>query len=580
MKKIILLIVQLFLALNTFALNTETENTFKKIIEQFTKIDCIKKGNPTDMGYPHYMVSATYMMGDVYPSHDFGYDWFAVYNTMQIKEDYTAALISWYTSYNIIDLCNLFLKQYDASLDEKTDKDIASSGAVYAIRAFCYYTLMVLYEPIPNVYTDCSKVLGLTIPIVTENTSEEELANNPRVSHSEMTKFILSDLDIAEVSLQKWQFEDKTIPNLSVVYGIKAKVYLWDNDFGNTLVFARKAINEATSKGAYPMSATEWEEPSTGCIKARSAWIWYMQVKATAIYTHLTSWLCGEAGDDGYAGATLPVIDKALYDKIGENDFRKTTFLNPQKYNYYNYLTSRDRSFIESAPAYLAIKFRHSEAYNGFVDNEYGGYWTAMTQYDLPLMRLEELYLIEAEATGVSEGLSNGLEKLNDFMKKYRDPNYNFATSDLRTFQMEVLTQMRIEFWGEGKAFSTAKRLRFGVMQNYSGSNAPSLDEYRINCKGIKPVWNMVIPQQALDNNSALIGNNNPIPFDCITTPSPLDQYSDGKYNDTRIVDITSETNKESYTIYGIDGKKRNHLEKGINIIRNEEGKTKKILIK
>ena len=80
---------------------------------------------------------------------------------MQIKEDYTAALISWYTSYNIIDLCNLFLKQYNASLDEKTDKDIASSGAVYAIRAFCYYTLMVLYEPIPNVYTDCSKVLGL-----------------------------------------------------------------------------------------------------------------------------------------------------------------------------------------------------------------------------------------------------------------------------------------------------------------------------------------------------------------------------------------------------------------------------------
>lgn len=577
MKKILLLIVHLFIMLNVSAQDPATLNS---IIKQFTKIDCIKKGNPTDMGYPHYMVAATYMMGDVYPSHDIGYDWFAVYNTMQIKEDYNVALISWYTSYNIIDLCNSFIKQYNASTGDKTDQEVATAGAVYAIRAFCYYTLMVLYEPIPNVYTDCSKVLGLTVPIVTENTSEEERAKNPRVSHSEMMKFILSDLEIAETSLQKWYFDDNTIPNLSVVYGIKAKVYLWDNDFGNAATYARKAIDEAVSKGAYPMSATEWEEPLTGCIKARSAWIWYMNVIATSIYTHLTSWLCGEAGDDGYSGATLPVIDRELYDMIGEKDFRKTTYLNPQKYKYYNYLTSRDRSFIESAPAYLAIKFRHSEAYNGFVDNEYGGYWTAMTVYDLPLMRLEELYLIEAEAIGVSKGLSLGLEKLNDFIKSYRDPLYNYETSDLRAFQIEVLNQMRIEFWGEGKAFSVAKRLRPGVMQNYTGSNAPELSEFQLNCKGIEPVWNMVIPQKAIDENSALVGYNNPIPFDCIKTPSPIDQYSDGKYSDTKINNITSDIIQDGYSIYGIDGKRRGQLQKGLNIIRTKDGKTKKVFVK
>lgn len=578
MKKCILLIAQLLFVLNVYAQNSVTDVSLNSIIKQFTKSDCIKNGDPTDMGYPHYMVAATYMMGDVYPTQD-GYDWFSLYNTMRIKEDYRAALISWYTSYNIIDQCNSFIKQYNASLDDKTDQDIATVGAVYAIRAFCYYTLMVLYEPVPNIYTDCSRVLGLTVPIVTEDTSEDEQANNPRVPHFEMIKFILSDLDKAETSLKKWQFDNNTIPNLSVVYGIKAKVYLWDNDFDNAAAFARKAIDEAISKGACPMSSTEWEEPSTGCIKARPAWIWYMNVKST-LYAHFTSWMCGETGDDGYAGITLPVIDRSLYDKIGEKDFRKTTFLNPNKYKYYNYLTSRDKSFIERAPAYLAIKFRHSDTYMGFVENESGGYWTEMTEYDLPLMRLEEMYLIEAEAIGVSKGLSLGLEKLNDFIKSYRDPDYKYETSDLRSFQIEVLNQMRIEFWGEGRAFSIAKRLRPGVLQNYSGTNAPSTDEYRINCKGIKPVWNMVIPMQAIDENSALVGNNNPIPFDCIKAPSPIDQYSDGKYSETRINSIIIDTNQYRYSIYGIDGRKRSQLQKGINIIRTEDGKVKKVFLK
>ena len=580
MKKIFIIIAQLFFVLNVSSQNNSTDVLLKNIINQFTKIDCIKNGNPTDMGYPHYMVAATYMMGDVYPSAEYGYDWFSSYSTMKMTEKSYHTLISWYTSYNIIDKCNSFLKQYNSSLDNKSDHEKAIAGAVYTIRAFCYYTLMVLYEPILNVYTDCSKIKGLTVPIVNEYTTEEEKTNNPRASHSEMIKFILSDLDIAESSLQKWQFEDKTIPNLNVVYGIKSKVYLWDNDYNNAAIYAKKAIDEALLMGAYPMSATEWEEPSTGCIKARPSWMWYMNVKATSIYTHLASWLCGEAGEDGYAGITLPVIDRNLYDKIGEKDFRKSTYLNPDKYNYYNYLTSIDKAFIENAPAYLAIKFRHSKSYNGYVESESGGYWTNMTQYDLPLMRLEELYFIEAEAIGVSKGLAIGLEKLNWFINKYRDPNYNYETSDLREFQLEVLNQMRIEFWGEGKAFSIAKRLKPGVMQNYSGSNAPELEEYRINCKGIKPIWNMVIPQQAIDENSALIGFTNPITLDCIKAPSPIDQYSGGKYNDTKIINTIMDTKPKNNYIFSIDGKSRNQLQKGINIIRSGDGNTKKIYVK
>jgi hypothetical protein len=118
-------------------------------------------------------------------------------------------------------------------------------------------------------------------------------------------------------------------------------------------------------------------------------------------------------------------------------------------------------------------------------------------------MRIEEMYLIEAEAIGVTEGFEAGKAKLQDFMVNYRDPNYVCRSLDLRSFQLEVLTQMRIEFWGEGNAFPSAKRLKPGVMQNYDGTNAPA-NIFKINCAGIKPNWNLVIPISELNNNKAL----------------------------------------------------------------------------
>ena len=77
-------------------------------------------------------------------------------------------------------------------------------------------------------------------------------------------------------------------------------------------------------------------------------------------------------------------------------------------------------------------------------------------------------------------------------MQNYRHPT-TATLEQICNFQLEVLTQMRIEFWGEGNAFPTAKRLKPGIMQSYDGTNAPS-NAYKINCEGIKPNWNLVIP--------------------------------------------------------------------------------------
>lgn len=72
-------------------------------------------------------------------------------------------------------------------------------------------------------------------------------------------------------------------------------------------------------------------------------------------------------------------------------------------------------------------------------------------------MRIEEMYLIEAEALAMSQGLSTGKQALENFITTYRyKPNttpYVSSSTTLREFQEEVIRQKRIEFWGEGIVF-------------------------------------------------------------------------------------------------------------------------------
>ena len=46
--------------------------------------------------------------------------------------------------------------------------------------------------------------------------------------------------------------------------------------------------------------------------------------------------------------------------------------------------------------------------------------YTIGAAVDYPLMRIEEMYLIEAEAIGMSQGLAAGISKLEDFVNTFR----------------------------------------------------------------------------------------------------------------------------------------------------------------
>ena len=489
----------------------------------------------TDMAYPQFMIAQTEMLGDMYPlGSNSGYDWYRNYNTCDRIFGTTSyfSYLPYRTLYMFVKDANSLIAAVDTTAESTTDEMKYYAGVGYASRAFDYYMLTVLFEPKENIYTDVLPVKGLTVPIVTETTTVDESRNNPRATHEEMMSFIISDLDKAEqlmaahteYRIKEKEAFNRTVPTLATVYGLKAKAYLWDEKFDLAAKYARMAIDQVTKEMAVeritarPITAAQMDDVNTGFNTANQAWMWYIHYDAENMgnLCNFTGWMSGEC-DWGYASLTCPGIDKSLYDKMNRTDIRKRMFLNPLKYDYYDYKTCRSAQFINDAPAYLSLKFRCL-----------GGDWETYSNggaVDVPVMRYEEMWLIEAEAVGVSQGVGAGVQLLNNFVKNYRDASYNCTASDLRSFQLAVLDQMRIEFWGEGNAFPSAKRLAPDIIQNYEGTNAPS-DIFKVNCKGIKPWWNLVIPDSEESTNAAIKGNNNPDPTQTVIAPTAIGEFA------------------------------------------------------
>ncbi len=125
----------------------------------------------TDMSYPQFMIAQTEMLGDIFPlGENSGYDWYRNYNTFNANFGETSyfAYLPWFTLYKLIKSANDVIAAVDIEDESLTPAIKGAAGVAYANRAFNYYLLMVFFEPVENIYTDVSKVKGLTVPIVTE----------------------------------------------------------------------------------------------------------------------------------------------------------------------------------------------------------------------------------------------------------------------------------------------------------------------------------------------------------------------------------------------------------------------------
>ncbi len=457
-----------------------------------------------DFGYPGICMGLDALTADVACGPDFGYDaeflrWRAV---STVSADGNAPYFVWKFFYSLNNLANSVLASIDLENPTNIQKTYAGQALVYRAMAYLYMARVFEYKG-----TETGAFEGLTVPIVTETTTELEAQNNPRVPHEEMYKFIENDLLMAIDMLEGYERDAKNLVDQSVAYGMLARAYLYDGKWKEAETAARNAID---ASGCRPMTEAEWMNPTTGFNSIDNpAWMWGIIITSddrvvTSGICNFISFMSPEA-TYGYVSAggykSVKQIDANLYASIPNSDWRKRSWLDPDR-SKFQYQSTLSKSALASLPDYSPLKFRPAQ---GDGSNHKVG-----SAADFPIMRVEEMYLIEAEAAGMQD-LARGQKLLNDFVQPNRDAQFESRASNKDEFQSEVYHQCQIELWGEGHIMFYNKRLNKPQIRGYVGTN--HFDGSRYNSPNGTACWTTLpIPTLELNSNSALSAVQNPNP--------------------------------------------------------------------
>lgn len=489
-------------------------------------------GYPMDYGYPNFYLMRDLMGQDVVYLH--AYNWYLPWygNFNYLGPTYAYCQFPWTYYYGWIKNCNTVISMAAPYLEDESFRQ--GAGIAYAMRAMYYMDIARMFAQSSYAYDKEAE----TVPIIDENTIVGDSYANARATNEVMWDFILSDLDLAEEYLADYVRSDVYTPDVTVVYGLKARAYLTMEDWANAQTYAKKA-----QSGYTPLTESEFLSREDGFNTPTDAWIYGCTFSSTDDCilendgdSSWGSWMIIEVGPTGCGYAAnygCPIgIDRHLYESIPDTDYRKKTFIDfsidemseeaglealaeygdqPE----YFYVTA-DAAYIGVGG--LEVKFR---PLGGEHENQYTA-WTVA----VPMMRVEEMMLIEAEAAGM-QNLSEGLSLLTSFGQR-RDPSYNasayahneaYGNSSTSAFQNEVWWQRRVELWGEGFATFDIKRLNKGIIRSYPNTDHPeeyrwNYGDYDTNGDGmIYPGWmDLCIVQTETNYNSACTNNPTAVP--------------------------------------------------------------------
>ena len=500
------------LAQDPSKLKSEVSGMYANMIEYGAITQWYGTGQPRhyDFGYASTMMMMD-ASGQDEPSQVSGYNW---YNKPLRFVDRTAnsetTYFIWNQCYKNIKVANDVLK----SVDLENLSDVAKSyvGQAYAMRAFEYFTLIQLYQFTYKGHEDAAGV-----PIVTEKTAEAEANNNPRAAVKDVYKQIMDDLNIAIDYLTDSRSAKSEI-NRQVAYGLRARVNLVMQNWSDAATDAKKA-----AEGYTPLSKDAAAAPGFNDVSA-SNWIWGNIVDESndivkSGILNFPSMMCSFTGNGYSPTYACRMINSKLWKEIPSTDVRKgwwidenlnSPIVNP-KYvvhqedededgNVVKYLAVYNQTGDEVADItepYTNVKF-------GAYKNQYGNELNAC---DIPLMRVEEMILIQAEATAMGGNVEEGKRILENFVRTYRDPSYTCNATTAEGVQDAVWFQRRVELWGEGFSFTDLLRLKKPL--DRTGANYEV--SVRFNLPAESPIFLYLIPEDEENHNEALVGNNNPV---------------------------------------------------------------------
>lgn len=488
--------------------------------------------SPYDYGYPSFFIMRD-VMGQDMVIEDTSSEWYTTWYTCGtgLGPLYAVCQYPWTYFYGWIKSCNNVLRLAGA---EPSADHVTGAGIAYAMRAMFYMDLAQMYAQ----KTYAVDKNAETVPLILETTAIEDLATNPRATNEVMWKHILSDLDKAETYLADYKRTDVYTPDISVVYGLKARAYLIMEDWANAEKYAKLAQQgySALTESQYTSRTSGFNTPD-----GNNSWMFAVSFKdddpcilkndgdsswGSQMIIEVSASGCGYAANYG----TPKRIDYHLYETIPTTDFRKKCYVDfaidnmeeAEAIEALSEYSDAPEGLLTTAAASpsgnlggLELKFRPAKGEHA---NQYAAFTVAV-----PLMRVEEMMLIEAEAAGMqSEG--RGITLLTNFAKT-RDPQYEYGKHVNDTyggnratgFQNEVWWQRRVELWGEGFATYDIKRFDKGVIRSYANTNHLSgyrwnYGGYNTNSGNVHPDWmDFCIVGTETDNNAACTNNPTPI---------------------------------------------------------------------
>lgn len=493
-----------------------------------------------DFGYSAFGITRDVMCEDFYV-YDAYYDYFSWFGTCQELSANAMANAIYYYYYKFLNNTNNLIRVVDEATADGTSKQYI--GIAKTFRAMIYMDMARFYEykktGIARLDNEAreNNVYGLTVPIVTEQTTEVDARNNPRAPYYTMYKFILDDLESAEILLKDYVRPRKNLPDKAVINGLKARLWLdiatrteknpealaaikehvnqevasATDCYAKAARYAREAIEQS---GAIPLTEEEWfggKDYATAFNSIGSAsWMWGSMLTKDNMYSSYINFIGmispeQNFGVGNYYYWAIRTISSRLFEQIADDDWRKATWIAPKDAGQLpgkKYRTILPPSYFTYLPAYANLKFKPK---GGNMDDYMIG-----AVVDYPLMRVEEMYFIEAEAIAGSRGVAEGIAALRSFMQTYRYASYTCTAGTMDEFRQALMLQKRIEFWGEGLIYWDYKRLNLSVTRGYPGTNCPV--GFRLNSiEGYCAPWfTLYFSKYESNQNKAIVLNPDP----------------------------------------------------------------------
>lgn len=431
------------------------------------------------------------------------YNWFSTASELSTRDaNYANPYMRYVIPYRQIGLANQVIDAIPE--DANNEESINMRAQACAIRAFDYMQLAPYFQFADEAHLDA--------PCVPLLDGEHSMAENPRATVRKVYETVINDLNWAINHLTEVR-ADKSKINKNVALGLRARANLFLGNFKEAAEDAAEAM-----KGFTPAGIEDLAAPAFFDINDKN-WMWGINLTADMVqergYCTSSSWISAFSGD-GYAAAVqvTPQINILLYRLIPDTDVRKYWWLDTDLYSplldniSWNGATGVDISNLviedvkEPFLPYTSVKFGMKSGVGSTVNNN-----------DWPLMRVEEMILIQAEGLAKSGSVGEAERVLTDFVKTYRNESYTIPTT--RKLEDEIWFQRRVELWGEGFYTGDAKRLGKPVVRFHSNIESNFPEAFTFNIKADDGWMNMRFPQTEKDNNKSIIDNEGgaqPIP--------------------------------------------------------------------